>query len=210
MARRTKEDAEATRHKLLDAAEVVFSAKGVTGASLSEVAAEAGVTRGAIYWHFKDKVDLFDAMMQRVTLPLEHALEEGVGEGVDALQRLRQALATVLRRVECDVQTRRVFEIAIYKMEFVGELAAVRERCVLATRQFVEQLSRKLEMAALQHKVALSVPLVVAARGLHAVFDGVLHAWLLNEGEFSLEQEGMLFMDMHLRAMGFVWRGEGT
>ena len=205
MARRTKEDAEATRHKLLDAAEVVFSAKGVAGASLSEVAAQAGLTRGAIYWHFKDKVDLFDAMMQRVTLPLENALQEDEGEGQDALQHLRQALATLLRRVECDAQTRRVFEIAIHKMEFVGELAAVRERCVLATRQFVEQLSCKLGRAAQQHGVVLPLPAMVAARGLHAVFDGVLHAWLLNEGAFSLEREGMLFMEMQLKAMGFVW-----
>ena len=59
MARRTKEDAEATRNKLLDAAAEVFFAKGVAGASLSEVAQAAGLTRGAIYWHFKDKVDLF-------------------------------------------------------------------------------------------------------------------------------------------------------
>ena len=61
MARRTKEDAEATRNKLLDAAAEVFFAKGVAGASLSEVAQAAGLTRGAIYWHLKDKVDLFDA-----------------------------------------------------------------------------------------------------------------------------------------------------
>ena len=54
MARRTKEDAEATRNKLLDAAAEVFFAKGVAGASLSEVAQAAGLTRGAIYWHFKD------------------------------------------------------------------------------------------------------------------------------------------------------------
>ena len=70
MARRTKEDAEATRNKLLDAAAEVFFVKGVAGASLSEVAQAAGLTRGAIYWHFKDKVDLFDALMQRTTLPL--------------------------------------------------------------------------------------------------------------------------------------------
>ena len=71
MARRTKEDAMATRHKLLDSAENLFQAQGVSRTSLQDIARRAGATRGAIYWHFKDKADLFNAMMERVTLPLE-------------------------------------------------------------------------------------------------------------------------------------------
>ena len=64
MVRRTKADAEATRDQLLDAAQTVFYEKGVAGASLAEVAKEAGLTRGAIYWHFGDKVDLFNALLR--------------------------------------------------------------------------------------------------------------------------------------------------
>ena len=74
MARKTKEDAEITRGRLLDAAEQVFYERGVSGASLADVAQCAGLTRGAVYWHFKDKLDLFDAMLQRVTLPIEQGL----------------------------------------------------------------------------------------------------------------------------------------
>ena len=71
MVRRTKEDAIATRNSLMDAAELVFGEKGVSRASLSDIAQAAGATRGAIYWQFKDKMDLFNAMMDRVALPLE-------------------------------------------------------------------------------------------------------------------------------------------
>ena len=73
MARRTKSEAAITREQLLDAAERVFRERGVTRTSLAEVAAAAGVTRGAVYWHFRDKADLFDAMCERATLPLEQA-----------------------------------------------------------------------------------------------------------------------------------------
>lgn len=58
LARRTKEDAFATRNSLLDAAEQVFYEQGVARASLNEIAQRAGATRGAVYWHFKDKLDL--------------------------------------------------------------------------------------------------------------------------------------------------------
>lgn len=54
MARRTKEEAEETRIQILDAAERVFYDKGVSRASLAEIASDAGVSRGAIYWHFEN------------------------------------------------------------------------------------------------------------------------------------------------------------
>src|SRR5690606_616469 len=73
MVRRSKEDALATRTSLLDAAERAFLEKGVAGTSLNDIAVEAGTTRGAIYWHFRDKADLFNAMMQRVVMPLQFA-----------------------------------------------------------------------------------------------------------------------------------------
>lgn len=69
MARCTKEDALATRHRLLDAAEYVFVEKGVSRTSLHDIAHAAGVSRGAVYWHFKNKADLFNAIMERITLP---------------------------------------------------------------------------------------------------------------------------------------------
>ena len=56
---RTKAEAEETRNSILSAAERVFFEKGVSTASLDDVAKAAGVTRGAIYWHFSNKTDLF-------------------------------------------------------------------------------------------------------------------------------------------------------
>ena len=61
MVRRTKEDALETRKRILDAAVEVFNRLGVAQTSLNDVAKEAGVTRGAIYWHFTNKVAMFDA-----------------------------------------------------------------------------------------------------------------------------------------------------
>src|SRR6478735_7796316 len=100
MVRRTKQEAHETRNRILDAAEQVFHDRGVAHASLEDVAAAAKVTRGAIYWHFKDKAELFDAMMQRVVLPSE-AMEESSGcpvGGATSLAMLRDAAVGVLMR----------------------------------------------------------------------------------------------------------------
>ena len=128
MARRTKEDADATRNSLLDAAERVFYEKGVSRASLSDIAQAAGATRGAIYWHFKDKVDLFNAMMDRVTHPLEQVGSKSASMAtLPPLERLRSMVDFVQRTIVQDERTRRVFEIALYRVEYVNDLAAVRD-----------------------------------------------------------------------------------
>lgn len=60
MARKTKKQAQETRQQILDTALRVFSEHGVSATSLSDIATAAGVTRGAIYWHFKNKAEIFE------------------------------------------------------------------------------------------------------------------------------------------------------
>jgi TetR/AcrR family acrAB operon transcriptional repressor len=208
MVRRTKEDAAATRNGLLDAAERVFYEKGVSRASLGDIAQAAGATRGAIYWHFKDKVDLFNAMMDRVTLPIESAYGAcAAGEGAAPLSRLRGVVEGVLRMVASDERTRRVFEIALYKVEYVNELSGVRDRHIAAAEGFVRKLAEDLRQAADAQGLALRVPPGVAATGLHALFDGLLLGWLLNQGNFDLVAVGRATTDAYLAGLGFDLNG---
>jgi len=205
MVRRTKEDAVATRNSLLDAAEQVFYDKGVSRASLGDIAQAAGATRGAIYWHFKDKADLFNAMMDRVTLPLECAYGFG-GVGVEEgapLWRLRGAVRAVLRAVTMDERARRVFEIAMYKVEYVQELDAVRDRHVMACEGFRAKLREDVASAAKAQGLALPMSADVAAMGLWALFDGLLQGWMLNRGGFDLLEVGRVTVDAYLKGLGF-------
>ena len=98
MARRTRKAALETRSRILDAAERVFSRRGVSRTSLDDIARAAGVTRGAIYWHFKDKADLFGAMLGRVALPMEEMLQRtSEAAGDDPLAHVRGRSVAVRR-----------------------------------------------------------------------------------------------------------------
>ena len=203
MARRTKEDALATRTSLLDAAERLFQAQGVSGTSLQDIAAAAGATRGAVYWHFKDKADLFNAMMDRVTLPLEDTLAQAKGApGDDPLPQLRAALLAALRRTATDPQTRRVFEVATQKVEYTEALGKVRERHVAARRHGVMQMKQAVQRSAIARGRRLPMPAIAAARGLHALLSGLIQDWLLDPGEFQLEAAGRQAIDAYLAGLG--------
>jgi AcrR family transcriptional regulator len=65
-----------TREQLLDAAAVVFNRLGYHGASLEEVAAEAGFTKGAVYSNFATKADLFFALAARIAAQRHAAITE--------------------------------------------------------------------------------------------------------------------------------------
>ncbi len=206
MVRRTKEDAAATRNGLLDAAERVFREKGVSRASLSDIATAAGATRGAIYWHFKDKVDLFNAMMDRVTLPLEEGCAQFscLANG-DPVGRLRAVMAFVLNAVASNAQARQVFEIAMFKVEYVDEMAAIRDRHIAASGAFTAQLAADFALAAEGSRAKMSLSPHEAAVALHALFDGLIQNWILCQGEFDLVKVGRSATDAFLLGLGLKW-----
>lgn len=210
MARRTKKDALATRHKLLDSAESLFQTQGVSRTSLQDIARRAGATRGAIYWHFKDKAALFNAMMERVTLPLEAAFGLPIGslecldsEELDPLSRIRQATTSALTRIVHDEQTRRVLEVATQMVEYVKELEAVRLRHLSVRQEFVARFEQSIDTAARRARLDLPMPAALAARGFHALIDGLIQNWLLDQQAFDLLEVGQQAMNVYLQGLGF-------
>ena len=203
MARCTKEEALATRHRLLDAAEHVFSEKGVSRSSLNDIALAAGVTRGAIYWHFKNKTDLFHAMMERITMPMEDVLPQIQEEGdADPLDQLQRALIEALRKIETDAQTRRVFEVAILKVEYVEEQIELQDRHRQSRDSAVQQMQHRLEQACMRRGVTLPLPAAAAAQGLHALMDGLIRNWLLAPIVFGLVEVAQATMQVYLVGLG--------
>ncbi|MEO5698821.1 MAG: TetR family transcriptional regulator [Burkholderiaceae bacterium] len=202
MARRTKEDAQATRSHILDTAELVFERRGVSGTSLNEIAKAAGLTRGAIYWHFQDKADLFNAMMDRATLPLEDMGSVcGFKDADITLAQMRNGFVGVLTRIVADPQMRRVFGIATHKVEYVSEMNAVRERHLGIRNGCVDDVERTLKDAMRRGEISRRLPARVAAIGLHALLDGLLQNWMLDPTGFDLVKVGRRVLDAYLGSL---------
>ncbi len=204
MARRTKEDAEDTRQQLLQAAVRVFAEKGVSRSSLQDIAEAAGTTRGAIYWHFKNKADLFNALMDDAILPMEQAMQRiGHDPSQDPLTELEQALLQTLRDIATNESTRAIFEIATLKVEYVAELRGVQVRHIQAYADGTREIGRSLQEAAVRRGVVLPMPFEMAAQGLHALMVGLIHSWMLAPKVFDLVQVSQAAIRAHLLGLGF-------
>jgi AcrR family transcriptional regulator len=129
MVRRTKDDAEKTRDAILDAAETMFHARGVTRTSLEQIASAAGVTRGAVYWHFKDKLELCEAMVHRIFLPHEDMLEKLAAQSSSTpLQDLEKACLHSLKMMARDKRRRDIVTILTLRCEYVEEMVGIMQR----------------------------------------------------------------------------------
>lgn len=203
MARRTKEDAEETRRQLLEAAQRVFAEQGVSRTSLQDIAQAAGVTRGAIYWHFKNKAELFNAMMDSAVLPMEQAMRQ-IGHNAlqDPLVELECAVLQTMHSIESDARTRAIFDVATLKVEYVDELLAVKQRHVQCYVEGTRQMRRSLEDAAARRAVTLAVPAGAAAQGLHALMVGLIHSWMLDPAGFPLVAVSQTAIRIYLAGLG--------
>lgn len=187
MVRRTKAEAEVTRAQILDAAETVFLEFGVARTSLADIAARAGVTRGAIYWHFNNKVDVLNAMLERVVLPMQ-AISDAImaASSDDPLVDIHRSTVQILRRVSSDRRTQRVFEIVINKCELVDEIEQAREIYLLCRDRCTESMARGFRSAKTIGLLKTGITPKSAAIGLHALVEGLISSWMLAPDKFKL------------------------
>jgi len=195
MVRRTKEEALETRASILDAAEKVFFEKGVSRTSLADIAQAAGVTRGAIYWHFANKGDLFNEMFDRVLLPLDELKAASVNpEEADPLGRLIDICTVCLRDTAADPRRRRVFDILFLKCEFVEEMGPVMARYQSNMREGLGKIEVGLRNAISKGQVPADLNTRLAATMLHAFVGGSLRDMLLlpESTDFELHAQEMV------------------
>lgn len=188
--RRTKADAEVTRRKILSAAERMFFKKGVSNTTLEEVASEAGVTRGAIYWHFANKTDLFLALYEAVPLPHEDMIAREIEtEATDTLAVVEKATGDWLETFAEDEQRQRILTIML-RCDYDNAMSPV----LVKQRQIDERHHALLELAfsrALERgQLHQGWTPASAVRALHWMMMGLCTDWLLFGRHFDLVTEG--------------------
>ena len=203
MVRRTRDEAAETRNAILDAAERVFSEHGVSHTSLEDIAKAAGVTRGAIYWHFRNKSELFTAMVSRVVLPIEDIAGDVADEDTDEpLALLKERAVSALKRTATDPQCQRVFDIVTHKCEYIEEMAGVRQRISDLKSGCIERTEKTIRSAMKRGQLPKNLDARLAAIGLDAMIFGLISNWLADRSYVKLERDAEALIDRYLSCLG--------
>jgi TetR/AcrR family acrAB operon transcriptional repressor len=196
MARRTKADAEATRLEILNAAEKCFIRDGVFRTTLEQIAESAGYTRGAVYWHFKNKLDVLEALMERVELPIFAGLDALPKSQDQPLRALRRFYADAFGLLSRDSRARNVLEILHLRCEFVEETKRIVAHQQRATTVALSRITEVLRRAQSLRLLRAGVDPATCAIAIHFLILGVLREWALDPQTVSLKRHGLAALDV--------------
>lgn len=209
--RRTKEDSEQTRRRILGAARRVFARQGVTRTTLEQIARAAGVTRGAIYWHFADKTELFYAMREQVSLPMidRTGFAWFPADTADPLGSIERFLRDVLEMLRNDPATRQTFQIMGFKCEYVDglerELDLHNNRCT----ELYTKLTQVYRRAERSRQLRPGLRPAPAALATCAFLVGLVRLWLLDGTGKLVRTRADAVIKAHLGSQRRVSRSSG-
>ncbi len=203
MVRKTKEEASRTRQEIIDAARAVFHEHGLVRSTLEQVAQAAGLTRGAVYWHFKNKAELFNALREDAFAPLRERVDpilfsDQPANPLDAIEAALREIFLVLKEYP---SLRQMFEIMVLRCEYVDEFASVQAEVNRPTEDFLEKVEKVYKKAAAKGVLRAGLDPSALARDTWAFTGGLLH--LVLGGKFAKKRENeiadMIFAHMALR-----------
>lgn len=190
MARKTKQQALATRQHILDVALRLFSQQGVSSTSLAQIAQAAGVTRGAIYWHFKNKSDLFGEIWELSESRIgDLETEYRAKFPDDPLSVLREILVYILEATVIEERRRLMMEIIFHKCEFVGEMAVVQQAQRSLCLASYDRIEQTLTHCIKANMLPANLLTRRAAILMRSYISGIMENWLFAPQSFDLQRE---------------------
>lgn len=169
--RLTREQSKAqTRERLLSAARTVFARRGYHGASVDEIAAEAGYSTGALYSNFDGKQALFLALLDREIDEHTREIQEAVRERDSVAERARGGAERWMAMIEREPELQLLF------MEFwayAGRDPNARRQVAASFARAREGLTRLIADGARDFELELELPAEQLAIAIDALADGI-------------------------------------
>lgn len=200
--RRTKEEAARTRASIVDAGLACFDRHGIAGTTLADIAAHAGVTKGAVYHHFPGKEAILQEIREQVALPLLDEADTALLHREDgpALERIERFLVAMLESLERDDRKRLALGVMLFKCEYVdaleGQLAGNRRNSLRLTKAFEAAYAT----ARRQKQLRAGTEPAVAAIETAMFFSGLIRLWLLHEPRGTFRRKARAAIAQHVRA----------
>jgi TetR/AcrR family transcriptional regulator, acrAB operon repressor len=198
--RRTKEEAERTRRQIMSAALNVFDQRGIARTTMEHIAAAAGVTRGAIYWHFSDKQALVKAVRDDVSLPLVDRADFTLlsGRETEPLERIERFLLDIINAVDKDRRTRLVCSVMSFKCEYVGDLEGELDEYARKLEHARKNLAQVYREAQARRQLRAGLKPEIAALETAMFLTGLIRLSLLDGHRANVRRNARALVESHI------------
>jgi TetR/AcrR family acrAB operon transcriptional repressor len=188
MARKTKEEALKTREAIIDAAVRVFAVQGISRTTLTDVARDAGVTRGAIYWHFKNKEDLLEVLWNDILSPFDvvrRAVEDG--QERDPLGVMHRAHLDLFVGLQKNPRRLQMLKILLHNSESIDDPSYQMQKKHFREGQ---ELVAKILTSAITHgQLPATFDVRMGSIATIVFINGLIRKWLMFPDQLGMEKE---------------------
>ncbi|MFC4307177.1 TetR/AcrR family transcriptional regulator [Cohnella boryungensis] len=176
-----------TRTRVMDAAIKVFATHGYSGATMDQVAVEAGQTKSVVYWHFTNKNDLYLAICERNLKQQAASLPQQIQGIIQSEDRVK-ALAAWLQGqlAECIGLPRKpLLFVDFYTSSRDSD---VREKVRGLFEKFYKEITRLFQALQGQGLIRKDIKAESLAIFVQTVLNGIIQSWLMAPKDMSMDK----------------------
>lgn len=201
MTRKTHDDAEQTKQKLLCSAFTLFRRNGYSGTTIATICKDAGVTKGAFYWHFPSKSELFMSLIDKLHEPLHKVFEDAMAKDLPPLEKLEGMLIAVLAAMETDDQIYKIFEMLFLKVEHTEDTQPIFERERTEIDEFLGRVQEVVLQGQESGQIRPDIDSQIAARSMLALIAGTTRHWIVYKDQISLKERAAEFVEITISGL---------
>jgi len=194
--RKTKEDAQKTRKDILKAALNVFSNNGYTNSNLHDIAEYAGVTRGAIYWHFENKAKLYNTLINEANTRVDTVIAQAIQNGGTYREMCKRIMIAQWQLLEEDEEYRAKINLFMFNTGVAPELDESRRALLENFKQLVETVAGYMKAAIELGQARNDKSPIELSHAFLAYQQGVTVNWLQNPTMFSIKEMAPALADI--------------
>ncbi len=190
---------EDTKKKILDAAARCFSEGGYAKTTMDKIAEEAGVSKGALYWHFRSKEELFIELKERSIAEVREQFEKLFSQKKSFELKLNEAMALYLSSL---VPEKR--EVARLNAEFLAEAPKIPKLNNMLKDQYKliqSLLASTIQEAIKRGELRKDIDQNMLSTILLAMLDGLELHWAILELDFDWEKVKASLLDVVMNGL---------
>ncbi|MGO8946179.1 MAG: TetR family transcriptional regulator [Ktedonobacterales bacterium] len=176
---RPKQTDPLARRQILAAALEVFSRQGYAGTTLDDITSAAELSKGAIYWYFTSKADLFATLLGERTTIFTEILQDAAAQGASPLQSLELMWLRWMEALEGDPSYQSYVRLSHLRVEVADEPAEGMEARRADERRTQALVTEYLLAAVVKRELPEYLDVEAAALTFVGAGNGLARAWLL-------------------------------
>ncbi len=194
MVKKNKEQSELTRQTIINAAIDVFYEMGVSNATVKNIVDRTKVTRGAFYWHFSNKEEILNCLLDETITKYDAYFEALIKEDLSAIQRLTIHAKNLFETIYSNQKQRKVFAIFMQTVGSQKEMTRFHQHSESAYFDSIKFYKQQFECAMKEKLISNKQSSELLAFGYNAYITGIIDSWFasptnknLNIGENAQE-----------------------